>query len=1030
MSSSASLRARRIAAASVAAPLAMALSALWFERRPIAREFIDRELARRGVRAAYVLASIGPRAERLDHLRIGDPAHPDLVAERATVLLGWGLRGPYARAIVANGVRIAGRVTAAGKLSLGEIDRLMPPPSSAPFALPDLDLTLDDAMMRLATPAGQIVLSLQGSGNLRGGFAGHFGAVATALDYEGCRLSQPSAFLAISIARRQPALDGPIRAAALACPGKQATVNALWLTVKARLGEHLDRWTGATGFALGALGIGGQRLAAVRGIASFDGDPRRTGGTLALATGAATLPHLAAARLGFDGRYELYSGSAFGISGHATAGGAAADRAWGVALRRGSVALADTPLAPLAARFADAFGEAASRFDVGGDIAIARQGGADRIDVQALDLVSASGARLLASGDRPLRFQAGRGVSLDGNFMLGGGGLPDLAFALRRADPAAPLTGGLRMQPYAAGGARLTLTPVTFVADGRRTRFSGQAVLDGPLPGGGVKGLTLPIAGSIAGDGSLTIGDRCGAIGFDALAAAGVRFGATRLNFCPRGVALIARDWRGRFGGGGELARPRLIGTLGRSPLTIAADAIGFDVAQASARAAALAIRLGPPDAQTRLDVAALSADRGARGRFAGLAGSIAHVPLLVRDAHGAWGLRNGVIELASDLNVSDAAMPARFNPLAAKAATLTLAAGVIRAAGTLSEPKSGRRVGDVTIVHELSTGRGNATLNAPRLSFDAGFQPDMLTPLTTGVVADVKGSVSGTGHIAWDAAGVTSNGRFTTDDLALAAAFGPVSGIKGTIRFDDLLGLHTPPHQQLTLGQVNPGIAVFGGQIRYQLLGDERVQIESGGWPLSGGMLTLQPSLLDFGHPVARRFEFAVAGLDAGQFIEQFKLDNIAATGTFDGVLPMIFDDKGGRIVGGRLIARPGGGRLSYVGDVSNAQLGTFGKLAFDALKSIRYQALEIDLDGALDGEVVSRVEFTGINDKPSGVAPAKGFARSFTNLPFKFNIVVRAPFRGLMNSASDFADPGPLLHERQPLVQGQESGSVGEKP
>ena len=231
-------------------------------------------------------------------------------------------------------------------------------------------------------------------------------------------------------------------------------------------------------------------------------------------------------------------------------------------------------------------------------------------------------------------------------------------------------------------------------------------------------------------------------------------------------------------------------------------------------------------------------------------------------------------------------------------------------------------------------------------------------------------------------------------------------------------------------IGQVNPGVAVYGGEVRYQLLGDQRIQVEGGGWPLSGGTLTLEPTLLDFGRPVARRFVFRVAGLDAGQFIEQFRLDNIAATGTFDGVLPMVFDDKGGRIVGGQLIARPGGGRLSYVGDVSNAQLGTFGKLAFDALKSIRYQALEIDLDGALDGEVVSRVNFTGINDKPTGIAPARGFARSFTNLPFKFNIVVRAPFRGLLNSAADFADPSALLKAGQPPVQGQESSGVGEKP
>ena len=205
-------------------------------------------------------------------------------------------------------------------------------------------------------------------------------------------------------------------------------------------------------------------------------------------------------------------------------------------------------------------------------------------------------------------------------------------------------------------------------------------------------------------------------------------------------------------------------------------------------------------------------------------------------------------------------------------------------------------------------------------------------------------------------------------------------------------------------------------------------MQGEDGAWPRAGGTLALEPTLLDFSRPTTRRFAFRVAGLDAGKFIEQFKLEDISATGTFDGVLPMLFDERGGRITGGHLVARAPGGRLSYIGEVSNAQLGTYGSLAFDALKSIRYQALAIDLDGALDGEVVSRIAFSGINDKPSGVAPVKGLAKNFTNLPFKFNITVRAPFRGLLNSAAAFADPGALL--KQQSVQPPESATVGDKP
>jgi hypothetical protein len=114
-------------------------------------------------------------------------------------------------------------------------------------------------------------------------------------------------------------------------------------------------------------------------------------------------------------------------------------------------------------------------------------------------------------------------------------------------------------------------------------------------------------------------------------------------------------------------------------------------------------------------------------------------------------------------------------------------------------------------------------------------------------------------------------------------------------------------------------------------------------------------------------------------------------------------------------LKVRPGGGTLSYVGDVTNADLGRMARIAFDALKSMRYDRLTIDLNGSLDGEIVSQVRFDGTNDKPQETARNGGIVgrllAPITRLPFRFKITISAPFRGLVNSAQTFVDPSIVL-------------------
>jgi translocation and assembly module TamB len=1017
---------RRILLALLAVAV-LALALLWFGRKPLAEGVLERALAGRGVQASYVVKSIGLRWERIEKVRIGDPRNPDLTAEWIEIRVGGGLRNLSATAIRAGGVRLRGRLVD-GRVSLGSVDKLLPKgDEKTPFALPDLDVDLSDARMRLDTPYGAVGAKLDGKGNLAGGFAGKLAAIAPVFGTSDCTISRATAYVDVTIKDRAPIIAGPVRAGSARCNGVVLAEPAIALD--AVLGPSLDRWRGTARVEAKGLQASGATLAEVSGRFGFNGTANDTTGTADLSANAA--------------RYGMTRLSGLAVNGGFRTGGglrgdgavrvdrlmpdpALAGRVAGAARSAGS-----TPLGPLLAQLARA------------TRTLSQAGFAVTSDVRFGD-GTATVSRIIATGaDRMvLRVEGGEGIRFgSGQFLadtqvrLSGGGLPMIESTFqRRADG---MTLGLaRIAPLASGGSRLALAPVRFAAKPSGAMlFETVATLDGPLGDGRVDGLRLPVALDVAANGAITLNRGCAPLAFQRLAISGLTLQPAALRLCPAdGGALFALG-NGQMRGGATIAAPRLAGRIGSTPVALAANGARLSFGSNGFTVDRLAVRLGPTNRLSQLDIGSLTgriSGSTVQGKFTGTTGKIANVPLLIGQSAGDWTLRNGALMLTGGVTVSDEQVPGRFNPLASKNVLLKLVDGQIAVTGTLQEPNTGTDVTKVVIVHNLRSGTGNATLDVASLRFGKALQPEMLTNLTIGVIANVEGIVSGRGDIRWTANGITSSGRFGTQGMDFAAAFGPVTGLKGDIVFNDLLALATPPNQQVTLATVNPGTLVTDGSIRYQLLAGQKIAIEGGDWPFAGGNLTLDPTIIDMGQASERRLTFRVVALDAAKFIEHLEFENLSATGTFDGVMPMIFDASGGRIEEGRLVVRESGGTLAYVGEISNTKMNVFANLAFDALKSIKYKNLTIDLNGPLDGEIISKVNFNGINENP--LSPPKGFiARQFTGLPFVFNITIKAPFRSLLNTARTFQDPSSLIQQvlprdskpQKPPVQPSESES-----
>jgi hypothetical protein len=979
--------------------LALVLGLAWFNRDSLADRLIAGQLEGLGLPATYEIERIGADRQVLRNVVIGDPRAPDMTIERVEVsgvldritLVRPRLYGSYRN----------------GKPSFGSLDKVLFTGGKEPFRLPDLDIALVDGRARIDSDFGVAGVKLDGEGPLRGGFRGTLAAILSKAEGAGCRAERATIYGKLSVSAEKPRFEGPLRLGALACPERGLTLGSASLLLDATADPHLDGGEIRAGLKGGPVALGVNRLAGLGGTLRANYRKQALRASYDLAAVDIRTPQATLSAIGFEGDLRSARGLArVDLEGQMTG----RDLALGGDLDAALASLQRSGEGTLAAPLVSQIRTALRREEQGSRLAVSyqfrRTGAAINLVVPQGSLQGASGDALLTVSRAQLTADGSNPARIAGNFTTGGVGLPRITGRLERSDDRR-LTTRLAMNEYRAGKSAIAMPELVVVQPPNGVLgFDGQAWISGALPGGEVTGLLLPIDGNWSSRGGLALWRRCTPLRFDGLALANLKLDGRTVTLCPPPGGAILRSGPAGLHIAAGAPSLEVVGRLGASPIRVVSGPIGFAV-PGNVSARRLDVALGPAATASRFRIANLSAKIGkdVAGAFDGSDIRLAAVPLDLLDARGNWRYAGGRVTITDGaFRLEDREAVDRFQPLVTQGATLTLANNRIVADAVLREPTSAREVVRTAIRHDLSTGRGDADLFVDGLLFDEKVQPDTVSRLALGVIANTHGTVRGNGRIDWSPQAVTSIGRFSTEALDFAAAFGPVKGLSGAVVFTDLLGMVTAPDQRVRIASVNPGIEVNDGELSFQLRPNMQLAINGAKWPFMGGTLTLEPTQMTFGVAETRRYTLNVEALDAAKFIQRLELSNLNATGIFDGRMPLVFDENGGRVENGLLQSRAPGGNVSYVGELTYKDLSAMGNFAFSALRSVDYRQMHIDMDGALAGEIVTRVSFDGLSQ---GAGTSKNFlTKKIARLPIRFNVNLRAPFLQLVSSFRSLYD------------------------
>jgi hypothetical protein len=339
-----------------------------------------------------------------------------------------------------------------------------------------------------------------------------------------------------------------------------------------------------------------------------------------------------------------------------------------------------------------------------------------------------------------------------------------------------------------------------------------------------------------------------------------------------------------------------------------------------------------------------------------------------IRDQH--WRLRgaslradavgDGRARLLVELSeLADSVGPVYANPLRFRG-DLRLDPDRARLTGDLVDTAAGLEASLDTTLER--SGAGELQLTLLPVHFErAGLQPEALSRHLGGILPPLDGNVAAILGAVWDGGEPQIELDLVIDGASLHGTGAHLDALSGLVHFDSLDPPRVSRWQVLSFDALGAGADLGGGMLAFRMDGD-RLEILHAESSFGGGALRATGST-DLVH-AQHELDLRLQQVSASALASLAAVEGLEVTGALSGELPIRVDANGLAIEEGRILSAPGGGRIRYRPASLPAALAANDPstdLLRRALEDLRYDSLEIRVDGRSDEELIATLHVRG---------------------------------------------------------------------